>query len=203
MGKRRLTSDERRRRILEAAVATFARSGYGEASMDEIARASDITKPVLYDHFASKEALLAAVLEGVRDTLLTEGEKALQSSLSHGLQVHAAVEAFLTLAQTSPDAVKVLVAVAYGHPEAAKAARAVQSIAAQRIADMLKRSSSDMPDWSLSATARFVMSGLHAIALWWLDNPSVEKKALVDLIASVVWMGVSTLGGGPANGRSP
>ena len=170
--------------------------------MDEIARASDITKPVLYDHFASKKALLAAVLESVRDTLLAEGEKALRSSLSRELQVHAAVEAFLTLAETSPDAVKVLVAVAYGHPEAARATRAVQSIAAQRIADMLKRSSPDQPDWRLSAAAQFVMSGLHAAALWWLDNPGIKKKPLIDLIASVVWKGVSALEADPANGGS-
>jgi AcrR family transcriptional regulator len=193
MGKRRLSSDERRLRILQAAVTTFARRGYAEASMEEIARASDITKPVLYDHFASKDALLVAVLESVRDTLLAEGEKALQTSLSRELQVHAAVEAFLTLAENSPDAVKVLVAVEYGHPEAAKAARAVQSIAAARIAAMLKRSSPDMPDWMLSAGANFVMSGLHAIALWWLDNRTVEKKALVDLIAGIAWKGLSAL----------
>jgi len=82
------------------------------------------------------------------------------------------------------------------HPEAAKAARAVQSIAALRIAAMLKRSSPDMPDWMLSAAAKFIMSGLHAIALWWLDNKTVEKKALVDLIAGLAWQGVSVLGTG-------
>jgi len=69
---------------------------------------------------------------------------------------------------------------------------------------MLKRSSPDMADWMLSAAAKFIMSGLHAIALWWLDNKTVEKKALVDLIAGLAWQGVSVLGTGghAANARA-
>ena len=53
-----------------------------------------------------------------------------------------------------------------------------------------------MPDWMLSAAAKFIMSGLHAIALWWLDNRTVEKEALVDLIAGLAWQVVSVLGTG-------
>jgi hypothetical protein len=58
-----------------------------------------------------------------------------------------------------------------------------------------------MPDWKLTATAKFVMSGLHAVALWWLDNQTVDKTALLDLVAGIAWKGVSALEtGGPALG---
>src|SRR5262245_29458557 len=51
------------KRILDAAYAEFRRRGYSRVSMDEIASAARLTKHTLYYHFASKDALLTAVLE--------------------------------------------------------------------------------------------------------------------------------------------
>ena len=191
MGKRRIAFAERRRRILTAATAAFARLGFADASMDEIARASGVTKPVLYDHFASKDALLLAVLEGVRDLLLAKGEEALRAPVSRERQVRAAVAAFLTLAETSPDAVRLLVGARHGEPQAA--ARAIKAAAVDEIAAMLKRTAPDAPDWALAVEAQFVLNGLHAIALWWFDNTAIGKEALVDLVATLVWKGLSAL----------
>src|SRR5215510_15263103 len=56
-------ADRTRRRILDAAYAQFRRRGYSRVSMDEIASAARLTKRTLYYHFASKDALLTAVLE--------------------------------------------------------------------------------------------------------------------------------------------
>jgi AcrR family transcriptional regulator len=167
--------------------------GYAEASMEDIARAAGITKPVLYDHFKSKEALFAAVLERVRDRLLAEGEKASQAPFSRDLQVRAAVEGFLSLAEASPDDMRVLVAIHPGDSSAAAIARVVQSTAVLSIAAMLKRNAPNAPEWTLSAASEVVLSSLHAIALWWLDNRTVEKKALVDLIATILWNGISAI----------
>ena len=201
MGKRRVSSTERRRRILDAATTLFARLGFADASMDEIARASGVTKPVLYDHFPSKDALLLAVLGGVRDLLLAKGEEALREPVSRERQVRAAVDAFLTLAETSPDAVKLLVAPHHGEPQAA--ARAIKAAAVDGIAAMLKRTAPDAPDWALAVEAQFVLNGLHAIALWWFDNMAIGKEALVEIVASLVWKGLSGLEAGqaPASGR--
>lgn len=50
-----------RTRILAEARTVFARKGYGEASLREIAEAVGIKTPSLYAHFPSKEALYEAV----------------------------------------------------------------------------------------------------------------------------------------------
>ncbi|MDG1988901.1 MAG: helix-turn-helix domain containing protein, partial [Acidimicrobiales bacterium] len=50
----RMPAAERRRQILDVAIETFARSGYHDTSMNAIAREAGVTKPVLYQHFASK-----------------------------------------------------------------------------------------------------------------------------------------------------
>ena len=56
-------ADKTRKRILDAAYGQFRRRGYSRVSMDEIASAARLTKRTLYYHFASKDALLTAVLE--------------------------------------------------------------------------------------------------------------------------------------------
>jgi len=50
--------------ILDEAYKLFRRKGFARVSMDEIAGAAGVTKRTLYYHFESKDALLAAVLEG-------------------------------------------------------------------------------------------------------------------------------------------
>jgi AcrR family transcriptional regulator len=58
-----LTSDPRRRALLDAALAVFVRFGYRKTSMDEVARAAQVSRQGLYLHFPSKEALFRATVE--------------------------------------------------------------------------------------------------------------------------------------------
>lgn len=57
------SSDQTRKRILDAAYRLFRRRGYSRVSMDEIAAATRVTKRTLYYHFESKDQLLAHVLQ--------------------------------------------------------------------------------------------------------------------------------------------
>jgi AcrR family transcriptional regulator len=56
-------ADRTRKRILAAAYGQFRRRGYSRVSMEEFAGAARLTKRTLYYPFASKDALLTAVLE--------------------------------------------------------------------------------------------------------------------------------------------
>lgn len=56
-----------RERLLDAATAEFAASGYGGATLDTIAARADVTKGGLYFHFAGKEELFFAVLDHWRE----------------------------------------------------------------------------------------------------------------------------------------
>jgi AcrR family transcriptional regulator len=56
-------SETTRRALLRAARRLFTQHGYAGTSRDDIAAAADLTRGALYHHFASKEALFAAVVE--------------------------------------------------------------------------------------------------------------------------------------------
>ncbi len=59
----RLPADQRRQQLFEVARERFALQGFHATSMDEIAEAAGVTKPVLYQHFPSKRALYVELLE--------------------------------------------------------------------------------------------------------------------------------------------
>ena len=49
--------------LLQAAARVYARSGFGGATLDEVAAEAGFTKGAVYSHFGSKENLLLALLE--------------------------------------------------------------------------------------------------------------------------------------------
>src|SRR3954468_20370080 len=72
------TSDSpRRERVLAVALEVFGRYGFRKASMDEIARAADISRQGLYLHFDNKDALFRAAVGKELDTALGEVSRSL------------------------------------------------------------------------------------------------------------------------------
>lgn len=67
--KRRLAPDERRAQIIDAAALAFVAEGYTGTSVAAVARCAGVTPRIVYRHFASKDAVYRAVLEGVTERL--------------------------------------------------------------------------------------------------------------------------------------
>ncbi|WP_336158258.1 TetR/AcrR family transcriptional regulator [Amycolatopsis sp. VC5-11] len=55
-------SSDRRTHVLDSALEVFARYGYRKASMDDVAKAADISRPGLYFYFSSKPELFRATV---------------------------------------------------------------------------------------------------------------------------------------------
>ena len=60
---RRTVSETKRAAILRAARDNFLNGGFTRAAMADIARDADVSTATLYKHFASKDALFAAIVE--------------------------------------------------------------------------------------------------------------------------------------------
>ena len=67
----------RREHVLDAALLTFSRYGYRKASMEDVARAADISRPGLYFYFASKRDLFRAAVTQALDGDVAAAERAL------------------------------------------------------------------------------------------------------------------------------
>jgi AcrR family transcriptional regulator len=206
----RLSRPQRRQRILDAAVDAFAARGYDAASMSEIAAASGITKPVLYDHFPSKQRLFVELMENIRDELVGRGARAMGTGLPLEVRFRAAVSAFFSYVAEYPAAARVLLVTPRGDPELADAAREVQAGATAALTALLAAEPgllAGQPDRDrrLGLFTEFIKQGLHGLAEWWADHPEVPSVSLVEAVMDVVWVGLRVhLGPSePRRGSSP
>jgi AcrR family transcriptional regulator len=92
---KRLTADERRGEVVEAATAAFAERGYQGTTTADIARAAGVSQPYLYALFPDKKALFLAcyeqAAERIRATLVETRAAAddgddLEERLGHAYQ---------------------------------------------------------------------------------------------------------------------
>ena len=112
------TKAQRRSQITDAAITCFAKKGYYEASMDDIAREAGLSKGSLYWHFPSKRELFRSLIE----TWIGEVMDGLPEAVAH---CEANAEKLMLIA----DSIKNTVAV---RPELA---RAQLEFAAQAVRD--------------------------------------------------------------------
>jgi AcrR family transcriptional regulator len=90
----RLPAARRRRQLLDVAQEAFAGAGFHGTSMDDIADAAGVTKPVLYQHFASKRALFLELLDDVGKQLLDAIATATNAADTPRQQVEAGLTAY-------------------------------------------------------------------------------------------------------------
>jgi AcrR family transcriptional regulator len=100
------TNPALRQRILEGAAGVFMDRGFDAAGMNDICRASGVSKSTLYVYFAHKEDLFAALIEQKRDPKFNEIQRALYAAPD----ADAAIKDFLTCLVTvvcSPEVIRV------------------------------------------------------------------------------------------------
>src|SRR5262245_13700466 len=97
---------ERARRcadVLLAARRLYARKGYQQTQMVEIARASELAVGTLYQLFPSKEAILRSLLEDRMDDLVTRVRAAVDHEQAVRDQLRLVVETHLAFARENAD----------------------------------------------------------------------------------------------------
>src|ERR1019366_3157058 len=87
--RRRLTAVRRRRQLIDVALETFATHGFNETTMEDIATAAGVTKPLLYQHFASKRALYLELIDDVAARPIAALANAASTSTKTRRQVEA------------------------------------------------------------------------------------------------------------------
>ena len=94
---RRLTADARRRQLFDVSLALFAEHGYAATTMDEIAEAAGVTKPLVYQHFDSKRALYLELMDGISRQLVTRIVEATATAGGPRQQVERGFAAYFEL----------------------------------------------------------------------------------------------------------
>ena len=104
----RLTANARREQILDVALEVFATAGFHGASMNEVAEAVGVTKPVLYQHFDSKRDLYQALIDEVGNRLLASIAKATAEATDGKSQTELGFRAYFRWVSEDHDAFRFL-----------------------------------------------------------------------------------------------
>lgn len=98
---------DRRAALLTAAAAMFAERGFNGVSIEELGAAVGVSGPAVYRHFASKQAVLAALLVGVSEQLLAGGHAVETESAEPATALRALIAFHVDFALTEPETIRV------------------------------------------------------------------------------------------------
>ncbi|MBV9197618.1 MAG: TetR/AcrR family transcriptional regulator [Solirubrobacterales bacterium] len=115
----RLPPGERREQLLDAALSVIVEQGYSGVSIEAIARAAGVTRPVVYDHFPGLERLLQAVIEREESYSLAQLEEVVPAEPGDRDPVDvlvAGVKRFLDAVATRPATWRIILLPLEGTP---------------------------------------------------------------------------------------
>jgi AcrR family transcriptional regulator len=181
--RKRLPGAERRQLILESAARLFGEHGYAGTTLDEIAKESNVTKPILYRHFASKKALYLALLERHRDDLPRFFEHV--PDLPFDERVEAILETWFAYVEEHGYAWRLLFRDSGGDDEIHAFRRGNYDRAREVLAGFI-RSQKGIPKREVEPLAEFLRTGGAGLALWSLDHPEVSRATLVATASRVL-----------------
>jgi AcrR family transcriptional regulator len=201
--RRRLSADERRAVIIEAASRTFAERGYLGASMERIAAAAGVSAPLIYEHFPSKKELYVELLDLNGRALMAattqeEGFDSVEDLL------RANVPSFFEYVRDHRPAWRMLFLDPAPDPEIAAAQHVLQAAATKRLAQVIVarlrglRVSAKIPRKRADELiAEAGKSALNGLAVWWWDHPDVPAETLTAVAMDLIWTGLGNLGREP------
>ena len=118
---RRLT-ERKREAILQAAIAEFRSSGFEITSMDRIAATAGVSKRTVYNHFPSKEALFAEILNRLWNSITAEQDMPYSPQTPLREQLHTLLQAKLHMLadENFLDLARIAIAATIHSPERAQ-----------------------------------------------------------------------------------
>lgn len=201
--RRRLTAEERRAGILDAALAVFSARGYHPSSIDDIAREAGISKALIYEHFDSKQGLYADLLERNAGELFERLAVAIASvEVEAGAaRLATGLDAFFAFVEERPDAWRILFRDAADPETAAVLDRILEQVtglvAALIAQDPGARAiDRDDSERAIRLLAQMLVGSVQSVANWWADHLEIPREQIVETVMGFAWLGLEQLSRG-------
>jgi AcrR family transcriptional regulator len=192
---KRLPWDERRGLIVEAASRLFATRGYANTSIDDVAAAAGVTRPIVYRHFGPKKKLHLSLLELHRDELLDTLAEAMQAPGTLAERVPRAADAWFSYVEAHPYAGAMLFRDTTGDPEVRHFYEQMQATARSAVAALIAAEQDfAVPKPMVEPLAELTRAALAGLAIWWSEHPALQREAIVQVAVNGIWLGLQQAG---------
>ena len=167
----RLSAEERRAAILEAARRVFGAAGYHEATTRDIANAAGVSEALLYQHFPGKRQLFEELINGAGEDL----ERRLRAARGASDPKAAAVAAYFDFVEQESDLYRVFFREAL---QMDPAFRQLYVELSRRLVHLLDEG---RPTSELTVHALAGM--ITELALWWVEDRAIGKAEMIERAA--------------------
>jgi AcrR family transcriptional regulator len=197
-----MRSGERREVIEQAATEVFAERGYQAATIDEIARRSGVSAPVVYDHFDSKRDLHARLLERHLAEMREVWRANLVGDKPPDVRISRALDAWFGYVESHPYAWRMIFRDTSGEPEVQVAHREIQARSSAGLVPLLETlpgadaiaGSEERVAWEM--VVELLRSAIAGLALWWYEHREVPRAQVVTAAMNALWIGFGRLAEG-------
>jgi len=188
----RLPAAERRQQLLDVALGVFAEKGFHGTSMNDVADAAGVTKPVLYQHFDSKDALFNELVDEVGSRLEDHIMKAVADADGPRQQVEEGFRAYFRWCTSEGAAFQVLFSDRNRADDALPNAVArVEAMVADRVAGLIDIEG--LSDEERRVLALGIVGIAESTTRHWLRlglGGGEDADAFADRVARLAWAGL-------------
>jgi AcrR family transcriptional regulator len=196
---RRLPAQQRRQQLVGVALTLFAERGFDATTMDDIAEAAGVTKPLLYQHFTSKRALYLELVDQVAEQLLGAISEAAAKADGPRQMVEVGFTAYFRMVTTHEAAFRLL----FGSdtpndPELSGALRRVEQTIGEGVTTLIDAELD--PSYRRLLAAAVVATGEAGCRHWLAtrsDSPGFPDTSDAELmarrLADLIWGGLRSV----------
>ena len=182
-------SDFKRRRIREEACHLFYRQGYESTTIDAIAQALDVTKPLIYSYFKNKSELLFEICRTGIELSLEAIEQAEKDNRAPGERLKLLVDKVMRIIVDNQEYIVVYEREEKNlEPELARDIRKQRSLFDHRLATILE-AGSNSGDFAIRdpvMTATTISGMMTWVAFWYSPNGKWSEAEIITHVISMI-----------------
>ena len=192
----RMSAAKRRQQLVEVGRRIFAENGYDAATVEDIAAAAGVSKPVVYEHFGGKEGLYAVVCDRELAYLGAEITEALQGEGSRR-RIERAAMALLRYVEERTDGFRILVR--ESSPAGGSSYSTLLNDATSSVTYILEEefAARGFDPVTTIVYAQALVGMVSGTAQWWLDVRTPPKEEVAAHIVNLCFNGLSHLDPSP------
>jgi len=188
----RMSGRERREQLIDVGRKLFAAKGFEAVTIEEIAAKASVSKPVVYEHFGSKDGLYAVIVDREMNALMGMVSDSLTGS-SGGARdlLEKAGRALFDYIETHNEGFRILVRdspVSMSTGNFASLLRDVASQVEARLAREFERQG--FPAKLAPMYANMLVGMVALTGQWWLDVRKPKKEEVVAHVVNLAWNGL-------------
>jgi AcrR family transcriptional regulator len=191
----RLAKADRMEQALLAAHELFAQRGYAAVTMDEVAAALGVTKPLLYNYFGNKEQLYIACMERSGDALVRTILETVGDTSNPGDALNEGLRAFFAFLDADRAAWAVLFDETLPH-SGVLADRVVEyrgrltELVSESLLAQLAAKRRAAARIEVEALSTALLGAAEALARWWLRTEATSAREAAELLIATIEPGL-------------